>query len=230
MNNSEFEAWSKYVIEKYPMPTLLFKNGIDDWKARILLGRALSRKSINQFGPAMDLYYSIVDIEVIKPEDIENKAWALWDLGLCIWHIEEDANKAIRYIDMSIQLVESISDKLSFIERGQLWYDRWWLLHHIGLTDKTTLEANQIILERDAELKNNSYLYYAYKFKADLSYEQGNLDQALVLLYKALTYFPDNYNKTANLQQLWENRNNNKEKTYKQMDELTQHAHVCWEV
>ncbi|WP_094604515.1 hypothetical protein SPSIL_052440 [Sporomusa silvacetica DSM 10669] len=230
MNSSEFEAWIEYVIEKYSMPRLLFKKGIDDWKARVFLGRALSRKSINKLEPAMDLYYSIVDIEVIEPEDIEDKAWVLWELGLCIWHIEEDANKAIKYIDISIQLAESISDKFSFIERGEVWYDRWWLLHHIDQTDRAMLEANQKISERDAELKNNSYLYYAYRFKAELSYEQGDIDQALAFLYQALTYFPDDHNTMANLQQLWEKRNNDKEKTYKKMDELTQHPHVCWEI
>ncbi|WP_378956273.1 hypothetical protein [Pelosinus sp. sgz500959] len=230
MNNSEFEKWVDYIVEKTAMPKAFFENGINDWKARILLGRALSRKNINKLDPAMDLYYSIVDIEVTEPEDIENKAWALWELGLCIWHIEEDANKAIKYIDMSIQVAEYIPDKFPFVERGELWYDRWWLLNHIDQADKAMLEVNQKISERDVRFKNNSYLYYSYRFKADLSYKIGDIDQALAFLYQALAYFPEGDNTIANLQQLWENRNNDKEKTYKEMDELIQHPHVCWEI
>lgn len=231
MDKKEFDKWVNYVAEKgMQIPNVLIKRGVDDWQTRILLARTLSRKGVEKLEPAIDLFYSILDVKVTEPEDVENKAWSLYDLGMCIWSVEKDATKALKYVDMSIQLAESIQDDFVHINRGELWYGHWWLLSHLNQTGQAIKDANKIIAERDTELRNNSYLYYAYKFKSELAHKQGDIDQALEFLYQALIYFPDDYDNRSELEELWINRNADKQKTYEKMEELTHFTHLCWEV
>jgi tetratricopeptide (TPR) repeat protein len=230
VDKEEFDQWVDYVTEKYPIPRLLFKKGIDDWKSRVTLARALSRQKINRLEPAIELFNSIIDIDVEEPDDIENKAWALQDLGKCIWILEKDAIKALKYISMSIGLAESIQDRFSFVERGELWYDRWLLLEQLDQGDKALNEANQKLAELDLNLTRNSYLYYAFRFKADLLYRQGDIEQALKCLYQALNYFPDDYDNMDNLEELWTKRHDDIRKTYEKMKELTHYTYLCWDI
>ncbi|MDP4127344.1 MAG: hypothetical protein Q8912_10405 [Bacillota bacterium] len=204
--------------------------GLDDWKSRVSLARWLSRQRYVKLEPAIDLFSSIIDVAVTEAEDIENKAWALMDLGHCIWLVEEDVTKALRYIDMSIELAESTQAEFHFITRGELWAKRWNLLVQSGKWMEAIHEANEkIAMEFRIGLKNNSYLFYSHELKAQVAYEQGEIHSALCHYYQALEFFPHEYEDMDQLEHIWENRDTNPQKAYEDMQNLTRHE-VCWDI
>ncbi|KYZ75531.1 hypothetical protein AXX12_12520 [Anaerosporomusa subterranea] len=232
MDREEFRYWVDYVMEDglKPPRIVVEGNGVDDWKSRVSLARWLSRKRYGKLEPAIKLFSSIINVGVTEPEDIENKAWALSDLGLCIWLVDEDAAKALTYLDMSIELAESTQAEFHFITRGELWAKRWQLLVKSGNGERAINEANdKIAQEFRMGLKSNSYLFHSYELKAQVAYEQGDIHLALCHYYQALAFFPHEYEDMNQLGEIWENRQDNPQETFDDMQNLTHHE-VCWDI
>lgn len=232
LDREEFLFWVDYVVENglKPPRIVVEGKGVDDWKSRIILARWLSRQRYGKLEPAIKLFSSIISVPVIEPEDIENKAWALSDLGLCIWLAEEDAAKAFTYIDMSIELAESTPAEFHFITRGELWAKRWQLLVQSGNWMEAISEANEkIAMEFRTGIKSNSYLFHSYELKAQVAYEQGDIPLALCHYYQALAFFPHEYEDINQLEEIWEKRGVNPQKTFDDMQSLTHHE-VCWDI
>lgn len=232
MDREEFQYWVDYVMKNglKPPRIVVEGKGLNDWKSRISLARWLSRQRYGQLEAAIDLFSSIINVTVTEPEDIENKAWALADLGHCIWLVEEDAAKALTYIDMSIELAESTQAEFHFITRGELWAKRWQLLVRSGNWMEAINEANgKIAMEFRTDLKSNSYLFHSFELKAQLAYEKGEIHSALLHYYQALEFFPREYEDMDQLEEIWGNREANSQKTYEGMQKLTHHE-VCWDI
>lgn len=232
MDRVDFQYWVDYVVENGVKPPRLVVEGkgFEDWRSRVSLARWLSRQSYGKLEPAIKLFSSIINVSVTEPEDIENKAWALLDLGLCTWLVEENAIKALTYIDMSIALAESIQVKFDFITRGELWSKRWHLLVQSGNWIEAIKEANEKIEKQLGKgHSSNSYLFYSYEIKAQVAYEQGDMHLALWNYYQALAFFPHEHEDMNQLEQIWKNREANSQKAYEDMQALTQHE-VCWDM
>lgn len=232
MDRDEFRYWVDYVVENglKPPRIVVEGKGLDDWRSRVSLARWLSRQRYGKLKPAMELFSSIVDVAVTEPEDIENKAWALADLSQCSWIVEEDVAKALKYIDMAIELAESTQSEFQFITRGELWARRWELLVLSGKQLKAINEANdKIAMEFRVGFKSNSYLFCAHELKARMAYEQGDILAALSHYYQALAFFPHEHEDMDHLEQIWENRTTDPQKAYEELQNLTRHE-VCWDI
>ena len=81
---------------------------------------------------------------------------------------------ALRHIDLAIELAESTDFLYKYILRGELWADRWNLMHRMDMTQDAEAEADErIAAYQDIPALHNSYLYYGYRFKAQLAAERG---------------------------------------------------------
>ena len=83
-----------------------------------------------------------------------------------------------------------------YILRGELWAARWNIMHKLGQTDEAEREADdRIKAYEDIPIKYNSYVYYGYRFKAQLSAEAGSILAAKDYMHMALhaMEIPDDY-------------------------------------
>ena len=91
--------------------------------------------------------------------------------------LEKELNQddaSLQHINQAIELAESTDFLYKYILRGELWADRWNLLHKMNLTSEAEAEADERIeFYKDIPVAHNSYLYYGYRFKAQLAAERG---------------------------------------------------------
>ena len=155
-------------------PETLFVGGMDNWHARARLAHFLAMQGIDKKAEALELFHSIVeqDVDEDNPEDVEEKCFALQRLS----SLEKEINKdddALKHIDMAIELAESTDFLYKYILRGELWGDRWNLMHKMNLTQDAESEVDErIAAYADIPIAHNSYLYYGYRFKAQLAAER----------------------------------------------------------
>lgn len=156
-------------------PHSLFVGGMDNWHARARLAHFLAMEGIDKTEEALELFHSVVEAEIDEEnsEDVEEKVYALQRLSI----IERDQKKnddSLTHINQAIELAESTDFLYKYILRGELWADRWNLLHTMGMTKEAEAEADERIdFYKDIPVDHNSYLYYGYRFKAQLSAERG---------------------------------------------------------
>ena len=156
-------------------PESLFAGGMDNWHARARLAHFLAMQGIDKTDEALELFHSVVgaDIDDEKSEDVEEKVYALQRLS----SLERDlgqSDEALTHINQAIELAEGTDFLYKYILRGELWADRWNLMHKLGMTAEAENEADERIeAYKDIPVKHNSYLYYGYRFKAQLAAERG---------------------------------------------------------
>ena len=156
-------------------PETLFAGGVDRWPARARLAHFLAMKGIAKTDEALELFHSVVeaDIDEEKAEDVEEKVFALQRLR----SLEKELGKfaaRLRHLDMAIELAESTDFLYKYILRGELWADRRNLKHKMKMTQEAEAEVDERIeAYKDIPIHHNSYLYYGYRFKAQLSAERG---------------------------------------------------------
>lgn len=210
------------------------------WQHRAFVALFLRRQRFQDIHVILELLYSAVDGEVeVEVDDEGNeeecdselflKELVFRALAECIWQVENDADKAIHYIDLGIALAKKRCEEQrgSDIPQGEFWYYRWQILSESTRLAQALAETEKIIATEDTDLQNNSLLYYAYRFQAE-TVKADNIEQALVYLYKALRYFPDEHNELPKREELWEQRQSAPEKTYEELEKLTHHE-VVWE-
>lgn len=191
MTNYEFDNLVDLVVNTgITPPRVLFNGGFEDWHARIALAKFLSHPAYQQFDAAIYLLQSITNITVNHtPLDIEYKAWALQQLAKLLRKTHRNLPEALTYINQAIALAESADYQYTSIVRGDLWAERWILLHFLKQTELALTEADQKIAKyRFTLAKNNSYLYNAYRFKAQVTAAKSELHEALSYMKKALSY------------------------------------------
>ena len=176
MTQEQFHKLVHFVMDSPAKPPeTLFIGGMDNWHARARLAHFLAMKGIDKQDEALELFHSIVDVKVNEDsaEDVEEKVFALQRLSsLCKERNEDD--DALRYIDMAIELAESTDFLYKYILRGELWGDRWNLMHKMHMSKEAEQEVDERIeAYKDIPIQHNSYLYYGYRFKAQLAAERG---------------------------------------------------------
>ena len=176
MTQDEFHKLVHFVMETPAKPPhSLFVGGMDNWHARARLAHFLAMEGIDKTEEALELFHSVVEAEIDEDnaEDVEEKVYALQRLSI----IERDQKKnddALTHINQAIELAESTDFLYKYILRGELWADRWNLLHAMDMTKEAEAEADERIdFYKDIPVAHNSYLYYGYRFKAQLSAERG---------------------------------------------------------
>ena len=176
MNEERFQDLVEYVQSTSANPPEhLFSGGYEDWHCRARLAQFLSMEGIDKTDEAIELFKSIEDIEPDEEnsQDIEEKIYALQKLSH-LYKEKKEFNEAMTYICNAIELAESTDYLYRYILRGELWADRWNLMHHMKNTAEAEAEVdNRIEVYNDTPIEHNSYLYYGYRFKAQLAAERG---------------------------------------------------------
>ena len=177
MTQEEFHKLVHLVIDnkKNAPPETLFAGGMDNWHARARLAHFLAMPESQHRPEAIELLCSVVEAEVDdeNSQDVEEKVYALQKLSTLE---REDKNyaDALRHINLAIELAESTDFLYKYILRGELWADRWTILHAQGDIQNAEEEVDErIAAYEDIPIKHNSYLYYGYRFKAQLAAERG---------------------------------------------------------
>ena len=158
-------------------PHELFSGGAEDWHARARLAHFLAQMPEHR-AEAMELFQSIIDAEPNEElaQDIEEKVYALQGLSALGAREKETQAAALDHFNMAIECAESTDFLYKYILRGELWADRWNLMHKLGMTEEAEAEADERIAVFDGledTVPHNSYLYYGYRFKAHLAAERG---------------------------------------------------------
>ena len=176
MNEERFQDLVEYVQSTSANPPEhLFSGGYEDWHCRARLAQFLSMEGIDKTDEAIELFKSIEDIEPDEEnsQDIEEKIYALQKLSH-LYKEKKEFNEAMTYICNAIELAESTDYLYRYILRGELWADRWNLMHHMKNTAEAEAEVdNRIEVYKDIPIEHNSYLYYGYRFKAMRAAERG---------------------------------------------------------
>ncbi|MBQ1919336.1 MAG: tetratricopeptide repeat protein, partial [Selenomonas sp.] len=176
MTQDEFHKLVHVVMDSPAKPPEnLFAGGMDNWRARARLAHFLAMEGIDKNDEALELFHSVVEAEPNEDiaEEVEEKVFALQRLSSLERSLGQH-DDALRHINMAIELAESTDFLYKYILRGELWADRWNLMHQMDMTADAETEADErIAAYKDIPIEHNSYLYYGYRFKAQLSAERG---------------------------------------------------------
>ena len=176
MTQDEFHKLVHVVMDSPAKPPEnLFAGGMDNWRARARLAHFLAMEGIDKNDEALELFHSVVEAEPNEDiaEEVEEKVFALQRLSSLERSLGQH-DDALRHINMAIELAESTDFLYKYILRGELWADRWNLMHQMNMTADAETEADErIAAYKDIPIEHNSYLYYGYRFKAQLSAERG---------------------------------------------------------
>jgi tetratricopeptide (TPR) repeat protein len=229
----EYLYYVDYAAKNY-IPKNLMDNYFE-WQHRSNLARFLFRDG--QLAPAIELFKSIVDIEVDEtnednncPSDLEVKVWCLKELGIAVWLYMENAQEALKYLDMAIELMNAYFYKFHFICRGEVWRDRWDILKGSGSSGFAEQEAAAKIFGTIPEAgKSNSLLFYGFSFLAEVAKQSNDVRKANRLLRTALRYFPGDYDDIKQLNTIWREGHCDPEGAYYKLLELTHHDYLLWD-
>ena len=178
MTNEDFRNLVQLVLEsRRKPPEALFAQGFDDWHARARLAHFLAMPEIGRPEEASELFHSAIDAETDEEnrEDVEEKIFALQRLSE-IERAEKRYEEALEHINAAIECAESTDFLYKYILRGELWADRWNLMHKLRMTEEAEAETDERIAAFEGledAVPHNSYLYYGYRFKAHLAAERG---------------------------------------------------------
>ncbi|MBP3231548.1 MAG: tetratricopeptide repeat protein [Anaerovibrio sp.] len=195
MNTEEFSQLIDLVLSTSANPPeKLFDGGYDDWHCRARLAHFLAMPEINRLPQAKELFISVIPVQPNEEnsEDIEEKIYALQHLS----QLEKDEkaySDSLEHINLAIEATESYDYLYRYILRGELWAERWNLLHLLKRTDEAEAEIDERIeVFEDIPIEHNSYLYYGYRFKAQLAAESGNILIVKDFMHMALKYMEIN--------------------------------------
>ena len=169
MTQETFHKLTHLVLDS-PMkpPANLFAKGIDDWHARARLAHFLAMPQLGKIDEAIELF------RTVAPEDVEEKVFALQKLADLERKIDGKGEDALRHIDEAIELAESTDFLYKYILRGELWGDRWNIMHQLDMGKEAEEEVDERIeAYKDIPVQHVSYLYYGYRFKAMRAAERG---------------------------------------------------------
>lgn len=177
MTQLEFKKLVNIVsASRNPPPLAIFSGGAEDWHARCRLAQFLSLPSLpGHEAEAAELFKSIeaAEVDVDDSEDVEEKIAGLQRLAELL-RTKKEYKAALHFINRAIELAESTDFLYKFILRGELWADRWNLLTDLGQEDEAEAECDErIAAYEDITDIKNSYMYFGYRFKAQLAAKRG---------------------------------------------------------
>ena len=191
MNSKQFHELTHIVLDsKIKPPVSLFAGGFDDWHVRARLAHFLAMPEFSRRLEAIELLRSVVSAEADEgsSEDLEEKIYALQHLSL-IMRDEKKLDEALNYINLAIELAEDSDFLYKYILRGELWADRWNILTRQHKTDLAADEVeDKITAYGSLPVKHISYLYYGYRFLAQLAAANFHTVDAVEMMKKALSY------------------------------------------
>lgn len=138
-----------------------------------------------------DLIEALNKITASDESSLEDKVIAFEKLGNLYWNYTRDLDKALEYMNNALELADSADISLYNILRGDIWNSKLQLLSLLGRDSEIEMELQTVISKySEKEFKSNSYLFNAYKFKAQAEYNAGSFEAALEHLMDAQRYYP----------------------------------------
>lgn len=176
MNKEQFDVLVDTVLDTTARPPeMLFAGGYEDWHCRARLAHYLAMPELDRADAAKELFLSVIDVEADEEnaEDIEEKTYAMQHLSQ-MEREAKDYESALEHINIALETAENSDFLYKYILRGELWAERWNIMHLLKQTAEAEAEADERIAAfEDIPVAHNSYLYYAYRFKAQLAAERG---------------------------------------------------------
>ena len=198
MTQNEFHKLVHVVMDSPAKPPEnLFAGGMDSWRARARLAHFLAMDEIDRKDEAGELFHSVVEADYNEEnsEEVEEYVFALQKLS-ALEKDQEKFDEALNHINQAIEAAEGTDFLYKYILRGELWADRWNILHKMGLTADAEKEVDERIeAYKDIPIEHNSYLYYGYRFKAQLAAQRGVTLVAKDYMHMAIhaMEIPENY-------------------------------------
>lgn len=191
MNSNDFHELTHLVLagRKKP-PAALFAGGFDDWRARAHLAHFLLLPEFAKKAEGIELLRSVADVQVNENsrEEVEEKLYALQHLSVTL-RDDNELDAALSYINKAVELAEDTDFLYKYILRGELWADRWNILTRQHKTDLASDEVEDKITAYGAlPVKHISYLYYGYRFLAQVAAASFHTVDAIEMMKKALSY------------------------------------------
>ena len=126
LTQEEYQQWIKYVRENYFSLHDVIVKDISNWRHRSMLARALMR--IGEYEPAIELFKSVVDIDVNTEEkdcftlsEVEDKVWCLKELAICLWCTTGKRSEALKYMEEALTLIANYPSQFKFMDRREVW-------------------------------------------------------------------------------------------------------------
>ena len=147
MTQNEFHKLVHLVMDsKAHPPENLFAGGMDNWRARARLAHFLAMDEIDKKDEADELFHSVVETDYNEEisEEVEEYAFALQKLSA----LEKEQGKfdeALSHINQAIEAAEGTDFLYKYILRGELWADRWNLMHKMNLTADAEKEVHHVV-------------------------------------------------------------------------------------
>ena len=131
-------------------PHELFAGGVEDWHARARLAHFLAQTE-EYHAEALELFLSVVDAEPNEElaQDVEEKVYAMQGLSALEAADKATQEAALEHINLAIECAESTDFLYKYILRGELWADRWNLMHKLRMTEEAEAEADERIAAFD---------------------------------------------------------------------------------
>ena len=191
VSKDEFDKWIKWLRNESPLrPPESMVFNYWSWEHRALLARFLMREKFLE--PAFRLMETVIEQ---KPDLDDHYAWALYDLGCLYWRYYKDKEKAVYYLEKSIEVLDNTEqdlESLSFFSEGGNYLS---CLLNVLAQAGDEIKSKEIALQAIERYKKkypdaiaNSYLYYAYLFLAEIEKKNNNLYEAIEYLKKGLAY------------------------------------------
>lgn len=223
----DYSAYVRWVMHGGDrVPAALIEN-YDSWQCRSFLGRYLCQLGKDREG--IHVLQSVEDAVLADvPRTDEDRVSCLQHLASAVCRAEKNGQAAaLRYIDEALCLINQTAEDFGFIVRGSVWYTRLKILQAGGDEQRALNDADQMIASRAQDgVVNDSYLYYSYRFKAEVAYAKGEFVVAVELMKAALEHFPKAYLDMDDLECIWARRHEDPKHTYEKLEALTHHSAV----
>ncbi len=234
MNRNEFHELTHIVIDsKAKPPAALFAKGFDDWHVRARLAHFLVLPEFNKKDEAIELLRSTVEAETDEnsSEDIEEKIYAMQHLST-IMRDDKKLEDALHYINLAIEIGEEHDFLYKYILRGELWADRWNILARQRRTDLAADEVeDKITAYGELPVKHISYLYYGYRFLAQVAAASFHTIDAIEMMKKALSYMAIPQQNQELLDDIMDTDDDNAAQILQKIDKATPiPASVKWDI
>ncbi|MEN6411939.1 MAG: hypothetical protein ABFC84_04115 [Veillonellales bacterium] len=126
LTQKEYQAWIEYVRENHFPLSDIVVDDINNWRNRSVLARALVR--VKKYAPAIELFKSILDVEIHTEEkdcfrlsEVEDKVWCLQELALSVWRTIGNRSEALTYMEEALTLIATYPTQFNFLDRCEVW-------------------------------------------------------------------------------------------------------------
>ncbi|SFM28569.1 hypothetical protein [Pelosinus propionicus] len=126
LTQEEYQQWIADVRENhFPLSEIIVAD-MNNWRHRSILARALFR--VRKYAPAIELFKSIIDVEVNTEEkdcftlsEVEDKVWCLTELAMCLWKVTRKRKEALSYCREALLFIDRYPNQFNFMDKCEVW-------------------------------------------------------------------------------------------------------------